>query len=249
MDSLTTAIKQNSLGLAIFAAITAGVIAVTQFSTKQLINENILQSRAKALHEILPQTEYDNALLKHAFLVDSPLLGLDKTAQGFVAMKDGQPVTFFLPVSATEGYTGPISTVVGIKRDGSLAGVRVLQHQETPGLGDKIEVKKDDWILEFAGKSLTNPTDDQWKVKKDGGAFDQFTGATITPRAVVKAIHAALRLFHDNKDTFMAVATFDSTLSEQQLIDSGFKEQDYLLSLSLKPTAVNAKDSQEKINE
>jgi electron transport complex protein RnfG len=101
------------------------------------------------------------------------------------ARKQNQPVATIFQVTAPDGYSGNIRLLVGVNSDQSLAGVRVLAHKETPGLGDKIEIEKADWIKQFTGKSLINPSESQWAVKKDGGEFDQFSGATITPRAVV----------------------------------------------------------------
>jgi electron transport complex protein RnfG len=211
MNSLFTAIRKNSIGLAIFAAVTAGLIAFVQASTQDKISHNIQQARVKALHQILPSEAHDNDLLRDAFWIDSKALGLTKAEEGFIARKDGQPIAVFLPLQATEGYTGPIRLVVGIKVNGDLAGVRVLQHQETPGLGDQIELKKSNWILSFNGRSLTNPQETDWNVKKDGGQFDQFTGATITPRAIVKAVHSALTLFKQHQASILAADVHDTT--------------------------------------
>lgn len=210
MDSLLTAIRKNAIGLAIFAAVTAGLIAVIQVSTKETISHNIQQARVKALHEILPRDQHDNELLQDAFWVNGKALGLSQPAEAFIAKKNNQPAVFFFPVKALEGYTGPISLVVGIKRSGELAGIRVLQHQETPGLGDQIELKKSDWVLSFNGRSLNNPEDSGWKVKKDGGQFDQFTGATITPRTIVKAVHQTLKAFKQNKHALINIHTHQS---------------------------------------
>jgi electron transport complex protein RnfG len=101
---------------------------------------------------------------------------------------------------APNGYNGEIKLLIGIKYNGELAGVRVISHKETPGLGDKIDAKKSDWILKFEGLSLTNPTESKWKVAKDGGEFDQFTGATITPRAIVEAVKKSLVFFQQHRD-------------------------------------------------
>ena len=228
MNSLSNAIRKNSIGLAIFAAITAGLIALVQITTKEQINQNIQQARVKALHEILPKSEHNNDLLNDAFWVDSKDLGLKKPHEGFIAKQGDQPVAVFFPVKALEGYTGPISLVIGVKANGELAGIRVLQHQETPGLGDQIELKKSDWVLSFNGLSLTNPEEKAWNVKKDGGQFDQFTGATITPRAIVKAVHKALKLYDQNKDIILNAKTHDSTQNP---------EPDQVLTLSLKEEA------------
>jgi len=210
MDSLLNSIRKNAVGLAIFAALTAGLIAVIQVSTKERINQNIQQARVKALQDILPADQYDNDLLQDALWFQSPELGITKPQEAFIAMNGEQRSVFFFPIQALEGYTGPISLVVGIKINGELAGVRVLQHQETPGLGDKIELKKSNWILSFNDLSLTNTKTEAWKVKKDGGQFDQFTGATITPRAIVKAVHHSLVLFKQNKDALLLAETHPS---------------------------------------
>ena len=116
------------------------------------------------------------------------------------ARKDGAPVAAVFTSIAPNGYSGTIKLLVGVYYDGSLAGVRVINHKETPGLGDKINEKKTNWILKFKGLSLTNPVESQWAVKKDGGEFDQFTGATITPRAVVTAVKKSLQFFEQNRD-------------------------------------------------
>jgi electron transport complex protein RnfG len=114
------------------------------------------------------------------------------------ARKDGKVTGVAYEIYGT-GYAGEMKLMMGIAADGRLLGVRVLAHKETPGLGDKIEVKKGDWILRFTGLSLGNPPAERWKVKKDGGEFDQFAGATITPRGVVKAIHGGLEFFAANQ--------------------------------------------------
>src|SRR5690606_7665772 len=108
-----------------------------------------------------------------------------------------------LPVETADGYSGTIRLLVGIDAEGRLTGVRVLQHNETPGLGDKVELRKDDWILGFDGLSLRNPVASGWQVKKDGGDFDQFVGATITPRAVVAAVYNALQFFDLNRENLL----------------------------------------------
>ena len=115
-------------------------------------------------------------------------------AEVHVAKHKGEVVAFIIPSVASDGYSGDIKFIAGVNTDGSVAGVRVLAHKETPGLGDKVDLKKSDWILGFNGKSLNKPKAESWKVKKDGGEFDQFTGATITPRAVVRQLKEVLTL-------------------------------------------------------
>ncbi|HCE41269.1 MAG TPA: electron transport complex subunit RsxG, partial [Alcanivorax sp.] len=121
------------------------------------------------------------------------------------ARRDGAPGGAVLEATAPDGYGGAINLIVGVDMDGRVLGVRAVPpHNETPGLGDKIERRKSDWILSFNGKSLDNPAPDGWAVKKDGGRFDSFTGATITPRAVVTAVHRALRYFNAHRDDLFA---------------------------------------------
>lgn len=208
MKELFASIRRNAIGLAIFAVVTAGAIAVTQVMTADRIAYNIKAAEARALNQILPASSYDNDLLDDTMGVDSrfnqQLLGpLADNALIYRARNNGSVSAVILPAIAPDGYTTNIDLIVGINRDGSLAGVRVVAHRETPGLGDKIDTRKSDWILSFANKSLNNPMSEQWAVKKDGGDFDQFTGATITPRAVVRAVKRALMFFDMHKDLLL----------------------------------------------
>lgn len=205
MNELLLSIRKNAFGLGLFAIVTAGSIGIAQVATFDRIKHNVQIAQAKALHEIVPQSEYDNDLLNDTVSLahegiqakwNVRLLGpLADDAVAYIARKNGKPHTVILPVTAPDGYTTHINMIVGIKLDGTLAGVRVINHKETPGLGDKIEVKKNPWILQFAGLSLVKPTGASWAVKKDDGEFDQFTGATITPRAVVRSVRLALEFF------------------------------------------------------
>jgi len=134
-------------------------------------------------------------------MVDNPtLLGSDKPVPVYRARKQGKPVAAVIAAVAPGGYNGNIFLLVGIYQDGSLAGVRIVRHIETPGLGDSIDEQKSDWILSFSGKSLQKPQKNRWKVQRDGGEFNQFTGATITPRAVVKAVYNSLVYFKQNRE-------------------------------------------------
>jgi electron transport complex protein RnfG len=114
-----------------------------------------------------------------------------------------------------DGYSGPIKLLVAVNYDGTLGGVRVISHKETPGLGDKIEESRSDWVLGFNGKSLTDPLLEKWKVKRDGGIFDQFTGATITPRSIVSAVKHTLLYERDHRDALYA--KHDPSLQESNL--------------------------------
>lgn len=200
---LLDSIRRNAIGLALFAMVTAGAIAVTQVGTKQRIERNIQQASVKALNDIVPDSQYDNDLLADtlpASQFDTELLGpLPDDAVIYLARRTGKVHSVIIPAIAPDGYTTHIRMIIGIRGNGSLAGVRVLKHKETPGLGDKIDVNKSDWIHSFDNKSLSNPNKEGWQVKKDGGQFDQFTGATITPRAVIRAVKKALIFFENNK--------------------------------------------------
>ncbi|MBN3563353.1 electron transport complex subunit RsxG [Aliamphritea spongicola] len=200
---MLTAIRNSAAGLGIFAVVTAGAIALTQISTEQRIADNIKEQQAKALYEIVPRSSIDNELLNDTLIIRKPELTGENEATAFRARRNGQVETVIMPVVAPDGYTGAISLIVGINRDESLAGVRVLAHKETPGLGDKVELKKSDWILSFNGQHYDGDDDTEWAVKKDGGRFDQFTGATITPRAIVNATKAAIHYFRENKTALL----------------------------------------------
>ena len=267
---LLSTIFRHSLGLGLFAIVTAGVIALTQFVTQQRIQHNIEQAEIQILTEILPQNAYDNDLLRDQITVGSLQHALNHSLEGlgpvdseekiYIARQNGQITGLILPVIAPDGYTAPIKLRLAVsinqnqddpssnlsssnpsssnpsssnlakpnpsslnssslnpssssdssspdsstssRRDNqnddettgnvTIWGVRVVSHKETPGLGDAIDIKKSDWILAFNDTHLGEPIMDEWKVKKDGGAFDQLTGATITPRAIVHSLKQTL---------------------------------------------------------
>lgn len=193
MAALGQSIRRSAIGLGLFAIITGGTIAVTQVMTAERIEQQAARAEARALFEIIPQSAHNNDLLSDTVTLPAdPRLGSQQPVTGWVARLDGEPVGIILPVTAPDGYSGNIRLLVGIDLEGTVLGVRVTSHRETPGLGDKVELKKSDWVLDFTGRSLTNPEPKRWNVAKNGGVFDQFTGATITPRAVVKAVQHAL---------------------------------------------------------
>lgn len=160
------------------------------------------------LGELIPN-EYDNALLDDRFtFMDETHFPGGQFATAWRARLQGEPVAVVLKFNAVKGYNGNITLLAGINVDGSLRGVRVVSHKETPGLGDAIEIEKSNWILGFTGKSLDNPEPGKWAVRREGGDFDQFTGATITPRAVIDAVHLALQYF-DAEQAFLFNAPAD----------------------------------------
>jgi electron transport complex protein RnfG len=192
----------SAVFLFLFAVIGSGLVAFTHNSTAERIAENQRRALLKSLNELVPASEYDNDIYSDIVYVhNSELLGTDEAVPVYRARKGGWPIAAVLTPVAPDGYNGEIRLLVAIRLDGTLAGVRVLQQRETPGLGDGIEAERSDWILGFNGKSLNAPTQEQWKVKRDGGVFDQFTGATITPRAVVKAVRNSLLYYKQRGDT------------------------------------------------
>ncbi len=206
---LGRSISKNSLILGLFAAATAAIIAGTFQLTQTRIAAEEKKAASAALIDMVPKSRHNNDMLEDTLTLDletSKSLGLTQPAIVHIAKQDNQPVALVIPSVAPDGYSGDIKLIIAINIDGTIAGSRVLAHKETPGLGDKIDLRKSDWIKSFDGKSLNNPKIEKWKVKKDGGIFDQFTGATITPRAVVNRIQKTLAIFQDNRDQWLKMA-------------------------------------------
>ena len=206
LPEISRSMLKNALVLGLFAIGTVGSVALLQQGTATRIAAAEREAQVRALAEILPAGSYDNHLLDNRIELNAAELGHRSPQSAYLALKGDQPSALILPVTAPDGYSGAIHLLVGIFADGRLAGVRVLSHKETPGLGDKIELAKSDWIRSFEGKSLNDPNEDGWAVKKDRGEFDQFAGATITPRAVVKAVHGALRYFDKHRAQLLGLA-------------------------------------------
>ncbi len=208
---LADAVGRNSIVLGLVALGVTLALAGTQLLTREEIAAQQRAAEARAYNEILPPARYDNALLDDFHLVeDRDLLGLQQPRKILVARLDGDAQAVIVPATAPDGYGGAIELIVGINADGTVAGVRVVAHKETPGLGDKIDARRSRWIDAFAGRSLADPAPAQWAVKKDGGAFDQFTGATITPRAVTAAVRRTLQYFEANREALLAAAATGS---------------------------------------
>ena len=193
------AITKNAVILSLFAISTAAALAITNELTIGKVECNKQAALMASLNEVMPHDRHDNDLLADRITVSDPLLGRNGH-HIYRARQDGEPNGAVLEATAPDGYGGNIALIVGVDMQGKVQGVRVVPpHNETPGLGDKIETKKSEWIYGFIGLSLGNPADAGWAVKKDGGQFDSFTGATITPRAVVGAVHRALQYFDANQ--------------------------------------------------
>ncbi|MEZ9365696.1 electron transport complex subunit RsxG [Vibrio sp. 10N.286.49.E11] len=201
---MLNAIKKNGLVLAIFACASTGLVAVTHYLTKDQIKQQEQAQLLSVLNQVIPHDQHDNELFSSCTLVQAEELGTEQAMPAYIAKLNGEPSAIAIEAIAPDGYNGAIKVIVGMKTDGTILGTRVLSHQETPGLGDKIDLRVSDWILSFAGKQVTDSNLDRWKVRKDGGDFDQFTGATITPRAVVRSVKQAVQYVNQNNQALLA---------------------------------------------
>lgn len=205
-------VRIAATGLALFAFFTAGIIAVTQQLTADNIRQNQRDFEARLLLTLLPETASAEQVLTSAQsyqsigINDTRRLNIQPTEVFYqLVADDGRVSDIILSIEAPNAYTESIRLIVGINHSGNITGVRVTRHKETPGLGDKIEIEKSPWILTFNNTSLTNPKAEGWRVKKDGGEFDQMTGATITPRAIVHAVYQALVFFEEHKTQLLTL--------------------------------------------
>ncbi|MCL1068892.1 electron transport complex subunit RsxG [Shewanella olleyana] len=194
-------ITRNGLILALFALCCTGLVASVNFFTGDRIIEQQRKQLAGVLEQIIPNHLHDNELTDDCILVtNKEFLGSDEALPVYIAKMNQQPVAIAIEAIAPDGYNGDIKIILGVNNNSELLGVRTLTHQETPGLGDKIELRKSDWVLSLSGIQY-DPNDKPMAVKKDGGDIDQFTGATITPRAYVNAINNALSFVADNRES------------------------------------------------
>ncbi|MEN8175177.1 MAG: electron transport complex subunit RsxG [Pseudomonadota bacterium] len=184
--------------LAAFGVLGTALVSFTHLQTRDRIAANERLALLRQLNVLVPAESVDNDMINDRIRVHDPeLLGAEET-RVYRGRLQGKPVAAVFTSQAPDGYSGPIKLLVAVRRDGNLGGVRVVNHRETPGLGDKIEEDRSDWVLGFAGKSLADPLPERWKVEKDGGDFDQFTGATITPRAVVSTVKNTLLYYQQH---------------------------------------------------
>lgn len=200
MDALQTGpVWKAALILVVLAVVCTALVAVTHGVTAPRIAANEQAYLEQTLKPVLQGLEYDGALSESTIVVNPPHeLPGDDPVPIYRVYADGKPVAALFVVEAWEGFSGPIKLLIGIDAGGVISGVRVLEHRETPGLGDLIEADKSDWIQQFDGASLGEPEVSGWAIKRDGGQFDQITGASITPRAVIKAIRETLVYFEAN---------------------------------------------------
>ena len=200
MKRLTKATLRTALNLFFFTVIGTTILAYTFNLTHEQIAQSEAAAKLKLINQVAPSSQYDNDLLKDTItLAASAQLGTEQDTLAYRGRLQGQPSIIVLEAIAPDGYSGKISLIVAISYDGVISGVRVITHKETPGLGDYIDIAKNKWIALFAGASHQGYQEGDWKVKKDGGQIDYMAGATITPRAVAKAVHNALHYFEENR--------------------------------------------------
>jgi len=192
-------IQKNSIVLAIFAIVCTAIVGIVNETTKGRIAQQHQLQLLNTLHSIIAPERLNNDIYHDCLTITNAELGTLAPQTAYLARYNNQPVAAAITTIAPDGYNGNIELIVALNVDDTISGVRVLDHQETPGLGDHIEERKSPWIFSFNNKKIPQENDSQWKVAKDGGMFDQFTGATITPRAVVKAVKKTARYFSQHK--------------------------------------------------
>ena len=206
MSELTPAISKNSLILGLFAITCTAAVGLVNSYTKDRIEVQAQQQLIKQLNEIVAKSKHDNEMYRDCIVAPetSSNLFIDVI---YRSRLNNRPTAAAIKTVAPNGYSGNIELLIAVNTDGSVSGVRTLQHKETPGLGDKIELRKSDWITKFKGKKVLKNNDDRWAVTKDGGMFDQFTGATITPRAVVETVKKTVDYFKANQSQIFSTAS------------------------------------------
>ena len=206
MKRIALSTLQTAINLVFFAAIGTAILASVFYMTHDAIVKSEEAEKLNLITQIVPPTLFDNDIIQDTLSIPAdPLLGNFDSTLAYRARIQGEPSAVVLEATAPDGYSGKINLILAVRANGELAGVRVVSHKETPGLGDYIELPKNPWIKGFDGKSREVYKDADWKVKKDGGKFDYMAGATITPRAVIKAVNKALIYFGENRDKLFAV--------------------------------------------
>jgi electron transport complex protein RnfG len=195
----------SGLVLGGLAAICTALVAITHSATAPRIAANEQAYLEQSLQPVLQGVEFDGNLTESTIAIDPPHdLPGNESVLVYRVYAGNAPVAALFVVRAMDGFSGPIRLLIGIDKTGNVTGVRVLEHRETPGLGDLIEIGKSDWVLQFDGKSLNSPMVTQWAIKRDGGEFDQLTGASITPRSIIKAVKGTLVYFDENSEAVFA---------------------------------------------
>jgi electron transport complex protein RnfG len=197
---MLNAIKKHGFTLAAFALASTGLVAVTHSLTESRIEQQQNAQLKNLLNQVFPSKLHDNALFKNCYVFSAPFVKSGEQLHSYRATFNGEYSGVVLETLASDGYNGRIKAIVGVNSQGDVTGTRVVEHSETPGLGDKVDYRITHWVDSFIGKHWSSENDSTWQVHKDGGSFDQFTGATITPRAVVKSVRNILVYLEKHKD-------------------------------------------------
>jgi electron transport complex protein RnfG len=204
---VSASILRTSTTLAVIAALCTLLVAGTWQLTREKIRDNEQAYLESSLRPVLPDLEFGESITQSRMILEPPHgLPGSEPAVIYRVYDDGRPVAALFAVTARDGYAGPIRVLIGIRENGTVSGVRILSHRETPGLGDRIVASRSDWLQQFPGKSLGEPPLPGWHLETDGGEFDQITGASVTPRAVLRAIRETLLYFTENRDAVFASA-------------------------------------------
>ena len=209
-------IMRGGVTLAVIAAVCTALVAATHAITDERIAANEQAWLEQSLQPVLAGLTFDGGVSESRLTLAAPH-GLPGSGDATVyRVYAGQsPVAALYVVSARDGYAGPIRLLVGVRANGRIAGVHVLAHRETPGLGDRVESSKSDWVRQFDGRSLGDPAIAVWRIERDGGAFDQLTGASVTPRAIVKAVRQTLEYHAVHADAVFAAPADDEETLQQ----------------------------------
>lgn len=228
MSENRAAIRQMLVAGALLLSFTlagVGMVALTYERTLERVEDNRRMTLLRQLQDVVPAERYDNQPDQDTMEAsDPPLLGSNRPMTVYRARQEDEPVAAIITTMAPDGYSGEIALLVGVYTDGTLAGVRVVAHRETPGLGDAIERRRSNWIKQFDGRSLEDPAVEDWQVRRDGGAFDGISGATITARAVIQSVHNALLFFHRNEELLFAEA--DTLAQARAAAEEAEREED-----------------------
>ena len=217
MKRLGKATIRTAINMLFFALIGTAILAATYELTHTLIAQSEEKEKLNSISQVVPVSLYDNELIKDTLVIPANAqLGTEQDTVAYRGHLQGRPSVVVLESIAPDGYSGKISMIVAINYAGGITGVRVISHKETPGLGDYIDIAKNKWINLFTGTSHERYKEDDWKVKKDGGQFDYMAGATITPRAVIKAVHKTLHYFENNRDKLFAQVTTQTADASKQ---------------------------------
>lgn len=202
MIAISAPNRRNALILFFVVLLGLAILAPINSVTREIVIKREEEEKMRVISQILPADLYDNRLLRDSVKVppDQELLHTRNRTVAYRARLNGKPSAVIFEMVAPDGYSGNIFLIVAVKENGAVTGVRVLNHNETPGLGDYIEIVKSNWIKIFGGRSLTNTSDALWEVRKDGGRFDFVTRATVSARAIVHAVHRALQYYREHKD-------------------------------------------------